>query len=869
MLNDDQDHNYEDHKSGIGGLKITRTATPAGDGTTAADLPLKGGKEGEEADSPPLPPSNAEFVAAVIGGVAEGAQAAVCSIAGDPTDAGWPAQAVDDVDRQCPPGRNNYINCSSFALDGEGAVRAKLERFSALHFIMLDDIGTKVDAAKLNDFTPTWSIETSPGNFQVGIKLAEPIRDRGQGERLLNAVMAAGLSDEGAGGLVRWARLPNAINGKEKHRDEDDLPFRCQPKVWNPEVAYSIEELVEALPLDWSPPSPPLAQPLRQTANPAPRGDDVFTPRPSENPVLTALRSKGLYKRQIDAGKHDITCPWVDEHTDALDGGTAYFEPSASYLTGGFKCQHSHGDKYGVGKLLTYLDVDHAAAAGKPRIRMVQGAIGRVVRSAEQVLVMSGSFYQSGGMILAVRKDAHSGAISTEVVNEQMLTTILSDLAIWERYDGRSKGWLPSDPSQRVVQMLMKGGDYKHLPVLRGIVRQPFLREADLELVAEPGYDAVSGIYADFDPDDYSFPEPTIEAAREAMAALKHLLREFRFASEADEATTLSAMLTATVRPTLPLAPAYNITASTPGSGKSYLARTIIPFATPADALMIGYPPTAEEASKAMLAALLQGPPVIAFDDMQTDWKPYAVMNRALTAESITERVLGVGRSATVSTRTLILGTGNNVSPVADMSRRVVTIRLDARIENPAMRSFNGRPVDELKANRGRFVSHVLTIIRAWIEAGKPKADVPDIASYDGLWNDLCRQPLIWLGEPDPATSLMNQVRNDPYLEPLGDLLQAWHACLGERSITLRNLISATDKCPELEEALEDLPAMERDRMNRSKLGWYFKRNVQRIVGGLELRHGDSSERNSWRVVRVSLEGGKGGSAPTLPPLEG
>jgi len=284
---------------------------------------------------------------------------------------------------------------------------------------------------------------------------------------------------------------------------------------------------------------------------------------------------------------------------------------------------------------------------------------------------------------------------------------------------------------------------------------------------------------------------------------------------------------------------------------------------------MIGYPPTAEEASKAMLAALLQGPPVIAFDDMQTDWKPYAVMNRALTAESITERVLGVSRSATVSTRTLILGTGNNVSPVADMSRRVVTIRLDARIENPAMRSFNGRPVDELKANRGRFVSHVLTIIRAWIEAGKPKADVPDIASYDGLWNDLCRQPLIWLGEPDPATSLMNQVRNDPYLEPLGDLLQAWHACLGERSITLRNLISATDKCPELEEALEDLPAMERDRMNRSKLGWYFKRNVQRIVGGLELRHGDSSERNSWRVVRVSLEGGKGGSAPTLPPLEG
>jgi hypothetical protein len=62
---------------------------------------------------------------------------------------------------------------------------------------------------------------------------------------------------------------------------------------------------------------------------------------------------------------------------------------------------------------------------------------------------------------------------------------------------------------------------------------------------------------------------------------------------------------------------------------------------------------------------------------------------------------------------------------------------------------------------------------------------------------------------------------------------------------------------------------MERDRINRSKLGWFFKRNVQRIVGGLELQHGDSSERNSWRVVKVPLEGGKGGSLPPLPPQQG
>lgn len=867
MLNDDQ--NYEYRKPGIGGMKLARPEAPTDADAISADLPTKGGKEGSEAESPPLPPSNAEFVAAVVGDVADSARAAVCSIAGDPTDAGWLAQAADDVDRQCQPGRNNYLNCSSFTSNDEGAVRAKLDRFSALHFIMLDDVGTKVDEAKFDGFIPTWRIETSPGNFQLGIKLSEPIRDRAKGERLLNAVMAAGLSDEGAKGLARWARLPNAINGKEKHQDEDGLPFPCRLDAWNPAVAYSIDELVEALSLDMAPPLPPSAPAQRRTASPARRGDDVFTPRPLENPVLTALKEKGLYKREIEAGKHDITCPWVDEHTDALDGGTAYFEPSADYPTGGFKCQHSHGDRHHIGDLLREFDIEPGAAQGKPTIRLVSGSLGRVVRAAELVLASSGTFYQSGGMILAVRKDARSGAISTEVVNEQALTTILSDVALWQRFDGRSKTWIPSDPMQRAVQMLMKGGDYQHLTLLNGIARQPFFREDDLVLVTEPGYDPVSGIYADFDASDYDFPEPTVEAALEAKRALKDLLREFEFATDADRSATLSAMMAAAVRPTLPLAPAYNITASASGSGKSYLAQTIVPFATPAGAFTTGYPTTAEEAAKAMLATLLQGPPVIVFDDMQTEWKPYAVINRALTSESITDRLLGGNRTATVSTRTLFLGTGNNVGPVGDMTRRVITIRLYARTENPAMRSFSGRPVDELKASRGRFVSHVLTIIRAWIAAGRPKAQVPDIASYDGLWNDLCRQPLLWLGEPDPATSLIEQVQDDPYLDPLNALLPAWYACFGERSVTVRQLISAAADYPDLEEALEDLPAFERGKINHSSMGWFLRKNVQRIVGGLEIRHGDSSERKSWRVVKVPLEGGKGGSQPPLPPSDG
>lgn len=858
MLNDNQDHtDYEDYKPRIGGLKIARPVEVKAQTTAdamSADLPVKGGKGGEEAELPPLPPSNSEFAAVVIGDVAEGAHAAVCSIAGEPSG-NWPAEAADDIDRQCPPGRNNYINSSSFTPDDQGALSVRVDRFRAFHFVMLDDVGTKVDRAKLDGFTPTWETETSPGNSQVGIKLSEPIRDRQMALALQNAVVAAGLSDSGAKGVNRWARMPNAINGKAKHQDEDGMPFRCRLTAWNPEVAYSIDELAEALSLDLA--GRPAAR--NGATSPIVRGDDIFTPSPLENPVLTALKERGLYKRALGTGKHDITCPWVDEHTGAIDSGTAYFEPSDQHPHGGFCCQHSHGDRFSIGNLLARLDIDHADAEGKPAIRLVGGALARVVRAAERVLAASGSFYQSGGMIMAIRKDVQTGAIETEVVNEQSLTTILSGVARWERFDGRQKAWVPADPSTRIVQMLLKGGSFKFLPVLNGIARQPFFRETDFELVTKPGYDVASGIYADFDPADYPFPDSTREAAEAAKTKLIELLREFHFAQPSDRSATLSAMLTGVVRPTLPLAPAFNITASAPGSGKSYLARTIVPFATPAPSFTMGYPVTAEEASKQMLAALLQGPPVIVFDDMQTDWRPFAVMNRALTSESITERVLGVSRSATVSTRTLILGTGNNIGPVADMCRRVITIRLYAKTENPATLSYEGRPVDELKRTRSEFVTAALTIIKAWIAAGKPKVQVPDIASYDGPWSDLCRQPLLWLDEPDPATSLIEQVKDDPSMDPLGGLLTVWHDKLGEQPVTLRKLIDKAADIDELDDALQDLPVNDGRVVNRSKLGWYLKKNMQRIVGGLELRKATCSERNAWCVVRVQLEGGKGG----------
>ena len=184
------------------------------------------------------------------------------------------------------------------------------------------------------------------------------------------------------------------------------------------------------------------------------------------------------------------------------------------------------------------------------------------------------------------------------------------------------------------------------------------------------------------------------------------------------------------------------------------------------------------------------------------------------------------------------------------MTRRVLTIRLYHRTATPALVDYDGHPAEEVAARREEYVAAALTIVAAWRRAGSPWTAVPNIGSFE-QWSDMCRQPLLWLGLPDPAGSIIEQLRQNPEQEAFRDLLKVWHAEIGERAIMLRDvLLVAADK-PDLHEALLELPVIEREIVNRSKLGQYLSRNANRIVDGLELQEVPCSRRNAWRVVRI------------------
>jgi hypothetical protein len=827
---------------------------------TTIDLtlsPTEQAEAGKGGEAGALQVTNAEFVAAVFPQLPEGAFAAVCSKPGDPGIGGWVARRADTAVALLSADQNNFINCSSFYPGEDGSFRARKGQFAAYHFVMLDDLGTKVPLDRLAGIELSWLIETSPGNYQGGILLADPITDAAVATRLLNAVIDAGLCDPGASGPAsRWTRLPVAINGKPKHANEDGEPFRVRLVEWRPDMRYTPQEVVDRLQLELAPAGRPKRE-ARSSAdssrNTSHDDTDVLTPKATENPVVTALKARGLYKTPLGSGRHDITCPWVVEHTDELDNGTAFFEADELYPLGGFCCQHSHRDDYHVRQLLEYLAVSSVEARHKPLIRNVAGDLHRVVDAAEKELAGRGRHYQSGGLIVSVSTDPTTGDPSVVPTSAPALTKELSAAASWEKYDARAKGYVRCDPPERHMSILYDAKDFRHLPPLAGVARQPYFRESDGKLVTSAGYDKASQLFGVFDSRQFEIPEPTLEAARTALTLLEELLKEFHFVATNDKVAALAAIFTAVVRPTLAHAPAFHVKAPVFGSGKTYLCELIGAFAGPAGNAKVSYPTTSEEATKVILSLLLTSPAVIEFDDMDTDWLPHGTIKRMLTAEHITDRVLGVSKTATVSTRTLFLGSGNNVGPVRDLLRRVLTIHVDPRCATPATMSYSGNPVERVRKNRGVYVAAVLTIILAWRKAGSPRADVENVVTYGGAWADYCRHPLIWLGHADPATALLEQIKHDPDGDALASLMAAWHAEFGSTPTTVRKAVErAYCGNADLMDAMREFPVEERGEINRSKLGWILKKNANRIVGRFEFQKAEADGRTAWRVVEVN-----------------
>lgn len=491
----------------------------------------------------------------------------------------------------------------------------------------------------------------------------------------------------------------------------------------------------------------------------------------------------------------------------------------------------------------------------RPVVKVHPGSMHVTYAEAEKHLAAMGPYFERSGQIVRVKIDSLTGEASVVEIDPIELSRVLDEVSAWQRFNKRVNDWVPTDPPQRVCTVLARNCSTDWLRPLAGLVRQPYLR-ADGSLVTRPGYDSNTRLYGAFSEGEFSDVDaPTPEDAYAALGVLDELLDEFPFATDHDRSAALSAMLTAAIRPSLPLAPMFHVRAHAPGTGKSYLCSVIASLATPRAPAPLSFPSSNDECDKVLLAELARSPGVIVFDNLTTDIVPFKKLCSTLTEEEISGRVLGASKMLAVSTRAMILSSGNNVGAVADMPRRCVTINLDAKEELPATRRFT-RPdlLDDLRRDRSQYVRAAITIVKAWMHAGSPRADVLPLGSF-GAWSDRCRQSLLWLGLQDPAQSVFTAMEQDPDRERLRLLLDAWTDKFAAAPVRVRDLITwargLEPECGEIKELLVEA-AGERDTINNRRLGWWLKRHVGQVAGGLRIeRAARKGNVEAWSVTKV------------------
>jgi hypothetical protein len=496
-------------------------------------------------------------------------------------------------------------------------------------------------------------------------------------------------------------------------------------------------------------------------------GDPVWIP-PRRKTACWSPCGPWPVQAPLGDGKHDITCPWVQEHTGEVNGGTAYFEPDDNWPIGGFKCLHGHCADRHVRDLLRFVDVEVSAARMKPTIRVMAGEIHRVVDAAERELAQSRRHYQRGGLIVTIVTDPGTRETRVQDISPPALVRALAGAATWERFDARAEDWTRTDPPARHAAVLFDSTSYHHLPVLSGLTRQPYLRQDGSLMTAagyRPGHGHVrrvrrAGVLC--------APNPTRADAEAALAVLKDVLTEFSFAGTPTWAAALAAILTAAVRPSLAHAPMFHVRAHMVGSGKSYLCELITAFATPQRGTPTTFPGDDEECRKLLLAELLRAPAVIEFDNLTGDLVAHKSLCTALTSEHMSGRILGVSKTATVSTRALFLSSGNNVGPVQDMSRRCITIHLDPGCEVPAARSFHPARPGARCAARARALCLGGLDHRARLDRGRQAQDGVQVTG--GLRRLVRPVPpaLAVAGLADPTASVFLAMAEDPDRETLG-----------------------------------------------------------------------------------------------------
>jgi hypothetical protein len=341
--------------------------------------------------------------------------------------------------------------------------------------------------------------------------------------------------------------------------------------------------------------------------------------------------------------------------------------------------------------------------------------------------------FRRGGDLVMIHPDEDGRPVIMRA-NEPMMRGRLARVA---RFVVATKsGMKPVSPPQDLTIDILASNEGK-FPALGVLTQIPLLRR-DGTLRLESGYDPATRAYYVPTPGfrlAHIPDNPSPEEIRAAVYVLLEMIEEFPFESTADRANFFGLLLTPILRVTFRMnAPLALIDAPKWGSGKTLLSLVAYTLITGSEGTVCSAPATEEEFRKRMTSILERGSAITILDNVDGTLRSPSLA-AVLTSSYWEDRVLGRSEDVRLPSVSTWIATGNNISLGAEMARRAVRIRLDAKVSNPAKRTGFKRTDQELldwvRESRGELVAALFTIVRAWWAAGQPKGDVPPFGSFN------------------------------------------------------------------------------------------------------------------------------------------
>jgi putative DNA primase/helicase len=523
-----------------------------------------------------------------------------------------------------------------------------------------------------------------------------------------------------------------------------------------------------------------------------------------------------------------------------------------------------------------YDKVDQTDSNSTPgAIRIVPGELRRMVDEAELALLTAKrELYQRDGKIVHVSYTPALTSTGEPTTTIQILergdNALILDLSVaapFEKFNKRSKDWLPQDPPLLIVKALQEHGlGGLRFPILHGVITAPTMR-ADGSILHAPGYDSATGLL--FDPRGVDFPaipeHPPRAEAEKALALIVALIKEFPFVQPYDKSVALSTTLTACVRRSLPSAPLHAFSGPTAGTGKGKLVDIACIVATGFRASSLNAGLSEEETEKRLASKLMSGEPFISFDNCTRPLEGDLLCSM-LTQEKVSPRILGHSKTPSTSTGAFVAANGNNLVIAGDLTRRTLRCMIDAKMEQPETRVFKNDPVILALTYRPRLVAAVLTILRAYHVAGRPDKP-PQLGSFEA-WSDLVRGALLWLGMADPVESMKELRKSDPVRESIRAVMGQWEEAFNIQNVTTAEVITSATETregdyggkfqfvrPDFRDVLMEV-AGRGGALNAKVLGNWLESKQNTIIDGFHfVRMGERKKVAVWALKKAEQNG--------------